>query len=146
MARREPPTYTFTDPVQARDYLGEVARLWGLWMILFALVFLVDGVLLLLVAVGLLVGMIVLGKPFQERARAIADGDELVGNWVQVALGRGYERDQVVRDLAYREPAMISALAAAGLPPSLIWVRRLIVAVTIAGTIFVWVDLLSGGR
>lgn len=136
----------FTDAADASRYLAEIARIWIVWIAALALLLVMQQWwALLLIGVGLLAAMVVLGRPLQARAAAVPGSEEQVGTKRQVAMGRGRRADDAFRQLLYGEGPLREALVLAGLPSSLVWVRRFVVVITLAAFAWVMFDLFTAG-
>lgn len=120
----------FADPIDARAYLGEVARLWGAWAVGLALLLAVQDGWVLLVALLLIAAMVWLGRPIRRRARELDSS----------ATGSG-AGDDTARELAYGEAPLRDALALTGANPNWVWARRALVIATIAAFVFVVVTI-----
>lgn len=134
----------FRDAEDARSYLTEVGRLWLVWIATLALLFLFQQWwALLAIGAGFLLGIVVLGRPLQERAQRVADPDAMTGSALQTALGKNRKRDMALRRLMYGEAPLREAIALTGTTSLLIWVRRLILVATAAAFVWVMVGLFS---
>lgn len=132
-------TRFFTDRDDARRYIGEVSRTWLVWLITLALLLIAtQWWALLLVGFAFLTAMAIVGKPLQERAARVEGAEPPAApSKVATALGRGRGQDRAFRTLLYGEVPLRQAIALTGTTPMLLWLRRLVLVVTIGA--FVWV-------
>ena len=123
--------YTFNGPGDARSYLREVGKLWGLWVVGLVAVLLSHGIALVVLSIGLLVSLMVLARPLLPRTEALVPVNRKEGGVVESALRGGTTRDRVLRDLAYGIAPIRAALAVAGLDPRWVLARHLVIAITL---------------
>jgi hypothetical protein len=137
-------TQWFSDSEDARTYLTEVARLWLAWIATLVLLIVFDEWWALLVTgVAFLTAMAILGRPLQDRAQRVADPETAVGSTLRTAMGGGRRKDIAFRQLMYGEAPLRQALALAGITRHFIWLRRFVVAATLAALIWVMIGLFS---
>ena len=129
--------YRFSDAQDARAYLGEVARLWAVWVVGLVVILLSHGTVLVVASISVLVGLIVLARPLLPRTEALVPVNKREGGAARAALRGGTTRDRVLRDLAYGDKPMRAALATADL--SLWWLaaRHSVIAATLIAFVFV---------
>jgi hypothetical protein len=126
--------WEFADRDDARSYLAEIGRLWTGWLITLFFLMTMRGLALLAVAVVGLIVMYTLAKPIQQRVYDRYPEDE--------PLSRGgTKRDRALRGLVYGTEPLRTALALAGSSPRWVLARHVVVAATVAGFVWVLIDV-----
>ena len=123
----------FTDGADARKYLGEVGRLWGLWIVGLAALAVSGGPVAVIFGLGLLVALYVQMGPLQRRAKArFAEETAATGK------DRGLTRaDRALRELMYGTKPYAEALETAGVwsglrvVPFIAWVATVIAGIAV---------------
>jgi hypothetical protein len=134
----------FSDADDARSYLSEVMRLWSAWIAGLVGLMLARGVVLAVIAVVTITALLWLARPIQARAVRLVPVDTLVGSrWTVV--GKGTQRDRVLRALAYGEAPVRAAVAMGSGSPWVTAYRRGVVVATIVGFAAVAWSWLVGG-
>ncbi len=143
-ARRLGPVNWFSDHDDARSYVFELSRLWVVWILGLVALFAVQSWYVLLagvVVIGLLIWLV---RPIQARAAAIDDPGEMVersGGRFGGARTRG---EMALRVLLYGEAPLSEAVNEFGLWWGLIWVRRVVIAISAVAFAVVFIDILQG--
>ena len=143
MILRQPEAYEpwFDDSADASAYLGEVARLWIVWLLGLGALAFTDGMVAIVVGVGLLGALFVLMHPLQRRVQS-RFGDSLEAKRPQTrSLSK---RDRALRELSYGPRPFAEAVDKTSLPGWLRFVPWAVVAVTLVAAGVVAVQWLGG--
>lgn len=121
----------FSDPGDAAEYLGVVARIWAFWLLGMIALFVFGGFAVLVIAVGLIGGLLWMARPLQARAQALVPDNSLVVGRGSLVLGRGTTRDRALRKFAYGDAPVRQAVEMTGGSPLWMVARRLVVVATL---------------
>lgn len=127
-----PPSPLFSSPDDARQFLTERLKLWGLWVIALALMVTLGGWLLLVAAVLVLVNLGSVARPLHARAVDLVPEDSQVGNAFETMIGRGTERDRLARKLMYGAEPLEEALTLTGGSRAWLLAHWAVIALTVA--------------
>ncbi len=135
-------SWGFADGSDAHRYLSDVARLWLGWLAGLAALMFTQGWLVVAAGVVTVGALLFLARPLQIRAAALVPKDTLVGSRFNV-VGRGTERDKVLKALAYGREPLEEAVALSGSYTWLPRARSLMIAATIVAFVFVLLTTFS---
>jgi hypothetical protein len=134
----------FTDADDARRYVGEISRIWAVWIIGLVGLFTVTGWWVLLAGVAVLVVLVWLMQPIQRRANGIDDPDETVEGGGGRFGGPRTRRETALRVLMYGEAPLTEAIETYGVWWGWVWVRRAVIAATAVAFAVVILDVFKG--
>ena len=126
MRRRLDIEWRFAGPDDGAAYRTEIGRIWAVWLLALAVLVVGEGWLLTVAGIALIVVLLGLTRPLQQRATALARADTTEDSGtddVDPAL-----RDRILRELVFGE----APLVASGGGQGWVWTRRLIVGATAA--------------
>ena len=129
----------FSSTDDAQQFLVDRIKLWGLWVVVLAVLVSLTGWWLLGATILALVNLGALARPLHARAEALVPDDEQVGGAFQTMIGRGTRRDRLAREIMYGVRPLREALAMTERSPVWLVAHWAAVAVTIGA--FVWVFL-----
>ena len=143
MILRQPEAYEpwFDDSNDATAYLGEVARLWAVWLVGLGALAFAKGMVAVVVGVALLVALFVLMHPLQRRVES-RFGDSAEAKRPQTrSLSK---RDTALRELSYGPRPFAEAIEKTSMPSWLRFAPWVVVAVTLVAAGIVAVQWLGG--
>ncbi len=129
-------TSVFHSPSDAREFLGQIARVWVVWLALLAILAFAGSPWNWAVGVVLLVILMFLIVPIQHRVDRDIPQDGFDENRASLFLGRGTRRDRALRAMLGGAGPMASALRASGADARWVWLRHLVFVTTIAAAIY----------
>jgi len=144
-AKTPAPDWTFVDAADARAYLADLVRLWVGWLVALAALLVFDGLMLLVTAVGVVVGWFVLARPFSRRAAALAGNEPSPAAGQEDATAQGKERDRYLRELTSGRAPLEAAVRDAGVSERWVYLRYVVIAATIVGFVLVFRGFVGGG-
>jgi hypothetical protein len=127
----------FDDVADASAYLREVGVLWATWVVALVALIISRGWLVLVLGVAVIAALIWAARPLQSRAAKLVPEDSVVGGRRSFLVGRSTERDLVLRQLAYGEAPLRTAVGLSGAGRWWLTGRLVVVGLTVVG--FVWV-------
>jgi hypothetical protein len=134
----------FSDRDDARAYMTEILRIWIMWVIGLAALLFVSGWSVLLAGVVVLGVLVWLVQPIQRRASGIDDPGEFVEGSGGRFGGKRTRSETAMRVLLYGEPPIREAIESYGAWPGWLWVRRVVIAVTVVAFAVVFFDVFRG--
>ena len=129
--------HTFEDPADARAYLREVSTAWGVWIFGLTALLVTSAVVLIVWAIVVIVALVFVARPLQRRAEQLVPDNKVEGGTVNVAMRGGTTRDRALRELFYGTKPLRAALAVAGMNERWVFIRHLVVALTILALFYV---------
>lgn len=129
----------FADATDASAYLREVGVVWATWVVALVGLVISRGVLVLVIGAAVLAALIWAARPLQSRAARLVPEDSVVGGRRSFLIGRSTERDLVLRQLAYGEAPLRTAVELTG--SGRWWLTGRVVVVGLTIVTFVWVLL-----
>jgi len=132
----------FSDAADARQYIGEVGKLWFVWLLGLGALAASSGVAALVVGVVLLVAMFILMSPLQNRIQE-RYGSDPDGRTIPKRETLS-SRDKALRDLTYGRAPFAEAVDKRGLWAGLKLVPWVVVITTLVAAAIVAIQWLGG--
>ncbi len=129
-------TSVFHSPSDAREFLGQIARVWVVWLTLLAILAFAVSPWNWVTGGGLLVLLLFLISPIQQRVDREVPQDGFDETRASLFLGRGTRRDRALRAMLSGSGPMASALRASGADARWVWLRHIVVVATIAAAAY----------
>ena len=136
------PEAWFADAADAKKYVGEVGRLWVVWLLGLIALLRSTGGLAFAVAGALLVAMFILMQPLQHRVHELFE-DDSDGRHVPPRQTLS-SRDKALRELTYGRGAFAEAISKAAWWRPLAAIPWVVIVLTIAAGAAIAVEWLSG--
>ncbi len=134
----------FTDPADALRYLGELRRLWVLWLAGLALLMSAPGPSMVFVGLGIAGLLVLLSRPMQRRATRVVPFNSVRGSRWSPLLGRATARDHALRSFLYGVEPLAVAVDMTGRSPWWLAARRLVVVATVTAFVVVLLGVFTG--
>ena len=132
----------FADEADARKYIGEVGRIWFVWLLGLGALALSRGVTALVVGLALLVTMFILMSPLQNRVQERygndPDGRRIPKRETMSA------RDRALRELTYGRAPFAEAVERRGMWPALKLVPWVVIVATLVAAAIVALQWFEG--
>jgi len=141
---RSEDDWGFTDPADAHRYLGELRRLWVLWLAGLALLMSAPGPSMVFVGLGIAGLLVLLSRPLQRRATRIVPFNTVRGSRWSPLLGRATARDKALHAFLYGVEPLTVAVEMTGRSPWWLLARRLVMVATLAGFVLVLLGFVTG--
>ena len=134
----------FSDADDARRYITELSRVWGVWLVGLAALFAVTNWWVLLAGAAVLSALVWLIRPIQRRANRIEDPGEIVEGSGRRFSGARSRGEMALRVLIYGEAPLKEAIDEFGAWRGWLWVRRAVVTATAVAFAVVLLDIFQG--
>jgi len=134
----------FSDADDARRYITEITRIWGVWIIGLAALFAVTNWWVLLGGVVVLSVLVWLIQPIQRRANRIDDPEEFVEGSGRRFGGSRTRGEMALRVLIYGEAPLKEAVDEFGAWRGWLLVRWVVIAATAVAFSVVILDIFKG--
>ena len=129
-------TSVFHSPSDARKFLGQIARVWVVWLALLAILAFAVSPWNWAIGGVLLVALMFLIVPIQQRVDRDVPQDGFDENRASLFLGRGTRRDRALRAMLGGAGPMANALRVSGADPRWVWLRHLVFVATVAAAFY----------
>lgn len=128
-------TWAFHSPADAREFLGQILRVWAAWLVMLAFLTFAAPPANWAGSLTIAVLLIVLVAPLQRRVDTTVSQDGFDDNRVSLLLGRGTRRDRALRDMLARPRAFGAALRISGADSRWVVSYYLVALVTVASAV-----------
>lgn len=128
-------TWAFHSPADAREFLGQILRVWAAWLVMLAFLTFAAPPANWAGSLAIAVLLIVLVAPLQRRVDTTVSQDGFDDNRVSLLLGRGTRRDRALRDMLARPRAFGAALRISGADSRWVVSYYLVALVTVASAV-----------
>lgn len=128
-------TWVFHSPADARDFLGQILKVWAAWLVMLAFLTFAAPPANWAGSLAVAVLLIVLVAPLQQRVDTTVSQDGFDDNRVSLLVGRGTRRDRALRDMLARPRAFGAALRISGADSRWVVSYYLVALVTVASAV-----------
>ena len=128
-------TWAFHSPADAREFLGQILRVWAAWLVMLAFLTFAAPPANWAGSLAIAVLLIVLVAPLQRRVDTTVSQDGFDDNRVSLLVGRGTRRDRALRDMLARPRAFGAALRISGADSRWVVSYYLVALVTVASAV-----------
>ncbi|MCH7667752.1 MAG: hypothetical protein IIC71_00910 [Acidobacteria bacterium] len=128
-------TWVFHSPADAREFLGQILRVWAAWLVMLAFLTFAAPPANWAGSLAIAVLLIVLVAPLQRRVDTTVSQDGFDDNRVSLLVGRGTRRDRALRDMLARPRAFGAALRISGADSRWVVSYYLVALVTVASAV-----------